>query len=290
LTRTVQLGRKGGEVADVFDAVVSCAHFRLPHHARRIETTAPLTAVSPTRLSEAAARWHGLFGDAPRPHVVLVIGGTTSQHRLDASTAHRLATEVRSFAEAAGGTVFGITSPRTGSEATEAAAAALGGRHRLHRWRRGEPDNPYLGHLALADVLVVTGESESMLAEAAAVGRPLYIYPIPEKPPRARTRLREWVRRKAGSMPRKAKGTVRPQQGLEYYCARLIERGFVRPERDLASFHDRLIGLGVARRFGQPLERAGGAVLDEIDEVARKVRALLGVCAPPQEERRACVG
>ncbi len=293
LTRTVHLGRKGGERAGTFDAVVSCAHFRLPTHARRIETTVPLTAVTHARLSEAAQRWRGLFGDAPRPHVVLVVGGATSQHHFDAATASRLATEVRAFAEVAGGTVCAITSPRTGTDATEALAAALEGRHRLHRWEPGERDNPYLGHLALADILVVTGESESMLAEAAVVGRPLYIYPLPEKPPRLRTRLREWVRRTGVSMPRKAKGTVRPQQGLEYYCARLIERGLVRTERDVTCLHDRLIALGVARRFGAPLERDGldgGKVLAEIDSVARRIRALLGVCAPePREERRASV-
>ena len=142
---------------------------------------------------------------------------------------------------------------------------------------------------SVADVLVVTGDSESMLAEAVATGKPLYIYPLPEKPPRLRTRLREWVLRTAGSMPRKAKGTVRPQQGLEYYCARLIERGFVRPERDVTRLHDRLIALGVARRFGAPLEREGGVILDEIDDVARRIRGLLGLCAPSSEERRASV-
>jgi mitochondrial fission protein ELM1 len=293
LTRIVHLGRKGGERAGAFDAVVSCAHFRLPAHERRIETTAPLTAVTRARLSEAAQRWRGLFGDAPRPHVVLVVGGPTAQHHLDAATARRLAAEVRAFTEAVGGTVCAITSPRTGTEATEALAAALGDRHRLHRWQRGERDNPYLGHLALADVLVVSGESESMLAEAAAVGRPLYIYPLPEKSPRLRTRVREWVRRTGVSMPRKAKGTVRPQQGLEYCCARLIERGFVRTERDVTCLHDRLVQLGVARRFGAPLDRDGmdgGKVLDEIESVAHRIRALLGVCAPePREERRASV-
>jgi mitochondrial fission protein ELM1 len=225
--------------------------------------------------------------------VVLVVGGPTAQHQLDLATARRLAAEVRAFTEAVGGTVCAITSPRTGSEATEALAAALGDRHRLHRWQRGERDNPYLGHLALADVLVVSGESESMLAEAAAVGRPLYIYPLPEKSPRLRTRVREWVRRTGVSMPRKAKGTVRPQQGLEYYCARLIERGFVRTERDVTCLHDRLVQLGVARRFGAPLDRDGidgGKVLDEIESVAHRIRALLGVCAPePREERRASV-
>jgi mitochondrial fission protein ELM1 len=289
-TRTVHLGRKGGEAPDGFDAVVSCAHFRLPPHPRRIETAAPLTAVTRAGLAAAGRRWQGLFGDAPSPHVVLVVGGTTAQHRLDAGAARRLGTDVRAFAEAAGGSVFAITSPRTGTEATEALAEALGARHHVHRWRPGERDNPYLGYLALADVLVVTGESESMLAEAAATGTPLYIYPLPVKPPGLRARLRGWVLARAGAQPRKRKGTVRPQQGLEYYCARLIERGLVRPERDVERLHARLIELGIAQPFGAPLRRDGGAVLDEIGAVAGRVRGLLGLLAPEAAAGRADAG
>jgi hypothetical protein len=42
-------------------------------------------------------------------------------------------------------------------------------------------------------------------------------------------RLRRWVERRAHERPLNRRGTARPQQGIEYLCARLIERGFVRP-------------------------------------------------------------
>lgn len=275
-TRLVQMGRKGSEISDAFDVAISCAHFCLPPHPRRIETVAPITAVTASRLAEAAERWQGLLGDAPRPHVVLVVGGTCAQHRLDGITARTLGAEVRAFAEAAGGSVFAITSPRTGPVATEALCVGLGSSERVHRWRKGERENPYLGYLALADALVVTGESESMLAEAAATTVPLYIYPLPERRPGFRVRLREWVARKAYSRPRKKKGTVRPQQGMEYYCARLIERGIVQATRDVAHLHENLIRRGVAHRFGGPLRTGRRAPFHEVDAVACRVRALLG--------------
>jgi len=46
-----------------------------------------------------------------------------------------------------------------------------------YRWG-GEGANPYRGLLALADAFVVTGESMSMLGEASAMGRPLFIFDV----------------------------------------------------------------------------------------------------------------
>ncbi len=40
---------------------------------------------------------------------------------------------------------------------------------------RGEGPNPYFGILALADYLVVSGDSASMVSEAASTGKPLYV-------------------------------------------------------------------------------------------------------------------
>ena len=42
----------------------------------------------------------------------------------------------------------------------------------------GDGANPYLGILALADRLIVTGESISMISEALATGRPVHVLPL----------------------------------------------------------------------------------------------------------------
>lgn len=279
-TRLVQLGRKGGHVAELFDAVVSCAHFRLPPHPRRIETVAPLTRVTPERLAQAAERWKSLFDNAPHPWIALLVGGSTPQHRLDAETAQRLGEEVHAFAQAAGGSVFATTSRRTGPKAAEALRIGLGESSYMHQWQPGQRDNPYLAYLALADVIVVTGESESMLAEAAVSGKPVYIYPLPERPPGLRARIKEWIVARAYARPPNSCGTVRPQRGMEYLCARLIERGIILPLRDFNALHQALIRLGIARLFGEPLETGERPVLREVDKVARRVRVLLGFTNP----------
>ncbi len=286
-TRLVHLGRRGGESVDAFDLVVACAHFRLPLHPRRMEIIAPLNAVTPEHLARAAERWRGLFDGAARPHIVLVAGGTCARYRLDAETAQRMGAQVRAFAASVGGSAFAITSPRTGAGATAALRRGLGESGHLHEWRPGGKDNPYMGHLALADAIVVTGESESMLAEAAAAAKPLFIYPLPERPLGFR-RISEWVARRAEARPRTAKGTVRPQQGLEYLCARLIGAGIIRPPRHLDQLHQGLIDRGAARHFGASLEPRAVQPLREVDGVARRVRVLLGFDRPvgPQPPAR----
>ncbi len=282
-TRLVQVDDKGGEMDEWFDAVITPAYLRLPPCSRRIETVTRLTRVTPDRLAERVKRGADLFGNAPRPRVVLLVGDTTAADRLDAESARHMGEEVRTFA--AGGSVFAFTGCRMGAVTTGALVAGLGESSHLERRPPERQDDAlYLAYLAAADAVVVTGESEQLLAEAAASGKPMYIYPLPRRWPGVRQRLRKWILARSQARPLNRRGTVRPQQGLEYLCARYIERGIVRPPRDLNALHQDLIRLGIARPFGAPLEPgADRPGLREADEAARKVRALLGLSlASPQ--------
>lgn len=284
LTRLVGLGRRAGQIVDIFDTVVTCAHFHLPPHPRRIETVLPISQVTPPRLAEAAERWKGLFGELPGPRVVLLVGGSNEFYRVDADVAHRMATEVQAFARAAGGTAIAVTSRRTGEAATIAFKSVLG-EAGVHEWRSGRRENPYLGYLTLADVLVVTGDSESMLGEAAATDKPLYIYPVPKWRYGLRRVLNEWAVKRAFARPLNRRGTIRPQQGLEYLFAKGIATGLLPPPRDLEALHENLVRHGIARPFGAPLDLTARAPLHETDAVAREILRRMGYPDPdPQPE------
>ncbi len=275
-TRLVHLGRKGGETADQFDLVVSCSHFRQPYHPRRMETLVPLNNLGPAELRAAADHWRGLFADAPAPHLALVVGGPSALHRLGPASALRIGREVARFAETLGGSVFAITSPRTGERATQALREGLGEQHSVYAWEPNDPSNPYLGYLALADILVVTGESESMLSEAATTGKPLLIYPLPDRRPGLRARVAEAVVRISQAPRYNKRGTIKPQRGLQYWCARLIDRGWVRPRRDLNKMHAALVASGVAQMFGSELKTGERPRLAEARKVAERIRRLMG--------------
>ncbi len=282
--RLVGLGRRAGQIVDIFDAVVTCAHFHLPPHPHRIETVLPISQVTPARLSEAARRWQGLFGDLPRPRVVLLVGGSNEFYRLDAVIARRMAEEVQDFARAAGGAVVAVTSRRTGDAASAALKSVLGDAC-VHEWRTDRRNNPYLGYLTLADVLVVTGDSESMLGEAAATDKPLYLYAVPERRFGLRRHLNEWAVRRAFARPLNRRGTVRPQQGLEYLFARGIASGLLPPPRDLEALHENLIRRGIVRPFGAPMDLTPRPPLHETDAVAREILRRMGQLDPdPQPE------
>lgn len=274
-TRLVQLGRKGSQVAGLFDVVVSCSYFHLPSHPRRIELVAPLSQAAPQQIAEARVRWQSLFAQIPRPHVVILVGGTTKRHRWNAEIASRLGKEVHEFAEGIGGSVFAVTSRRTGTEATAALQAALSG-HQVHEWQPDQKENPYLAYLATADMLVVTGESESMLAEAAAMGKPTYIYPLDERPPHSlKARLKKRVVYHAYPPGWRENALSLPRWMLAWICQRLIDYGIVRPRRDLPEFHRSLVRRGFARFWGEPYTGEPQAPLREIETVAQRVREVL---------------
>lgn len=262
-TKLVQLGRKAANVAADFDLAVACRHFQQPAHPRRVEMLLPPTQVTAARLAAAAARWPNLFDGAARPRVALLVGGTTAHHSLTAETAAQMAAEVQAFATALGGSLTCVTSRRSGA-AVEEALRRGAPQAQSHFWRRDQQENPYLGYLALADILVVTGESESMLAEAAWAAKPLYIYPVPAKPVSLRARLAERVLRAAGG--------ASPWTAL---CERLIQAGLVVPPRDLALMHQGMIEAGVARPFGDPAPPAPPPQPPRLDALTARVRALL---------------
>jgi mitochondrial fission protein ELM1 len=275
-TRLVQLGRKGGIAADAFDVVITPLHTRMLPHPRRIETLGPLNPITSQRLKAAVSRWPHLVEGLPRPLVVLLVGGSTPRYTLGAQLAGRMGAEVAAFARAQGGSVLVVTSRRTGAEASRALSDAVGPQGEVHLWRAGG-DSPYPAYLAYADVLVVTGESESMLAEVAAVGKPMFIYPIPQKPPTVKTRLKEWMLAKAlAHAPGAEPFAGRPRIGIGALCATLIHRGIVMPPRRIEVLHQALIDRGIARYFGQALPQTPMAPLQETADVARRVKDLLG--------------
>ena len=276
-TRIIQLGRKGGGSADLFDVVITPSYYGFAPHPHRIETLAPLNELTPESLVQVSQRWPNLFDHAPHPRIVLVVGGSTARFTLTKDFARTIGNQLRDLANSCGGKVFAVTSPRTGNEVSQALQSVLKPDHHFHEWQPNQSDNPYLAYLAGADVIIVTGESESMLAEAASLGKPVYIIPLPENPPTWKIRFSEAIVQRAQSRPLNKRGTVRPQQGLERLCARLIQSGLVQPRRDLASLHNSLIKQGIARPFGEPIENGLRPQLRETERVAKKIKDILGI-------------
>jgi mitochondrial fission protein ELM1 len=262
-TRVALLGRKAVGDADAADLSIACAHFRLLPHPRQIELTVPPTQIDRASLDAARAEHGDPLEGLARPRVLLLAGGPTAQHRFEAGFAGRMAGEVAAAVGALGGSLAIVTSRRTPAAAVEAMAAAAPGAH-LHAWRADRKHNPYLAYLAAADLIVVTGESESMLAEAVATRRPVTIYPLEPKPEPLAQHL-------AGALRRGADG----QGPWARLCRGLIGGGWVTPPRSLDVMHAEMARAGQARIFDGVLNDRAPDLPAVEEELARRIRALL---------------
>jgi hypothetical protein len=194
----------------------------------------------------------------PRPWLAVLVGGAARPYVLDARAARDLGVRVSAAARAMGGSLLVTTSRRTLPAAIDALAASLPAPAVIHRWSPGAPANPYLAFLGVADRIVVTADSASMLADAVSTGKPVEIFALPTR----RGRLRDVARRLVWS-------GVLPSS--------LVTRLGIRPPRDLSRLHQALYARGLAAPFGSPAAfrpRAEGD--DELAAAAARVRALVG--------------
>lgn len=142
-----------------------------------IVTRTALHRVSPARLAEARAQWAPVFAHLPRPLVAVSVGGTNGRFTLDAGVARKLGAQLGAMMDQDHVGLMLTPSRRTDPAATEALRQALEPRG-AYVWN-GEGENPYFGMLALADLIIVTIDSVSMVSEGAATSAPVMVAPLP---------------------------------------------------------------------------------------------------------------
>lgn len=159
-----------------FDLVLAARHDALTG-PNVIVTRTALHRLTETRLEAAAADWAPRFAHLPRPLVAVLVGGSNGRFRLDAAVASGFAGGLARMMHADRVGLALTPSRRTDPaalRALDAALAPLG----AFVWD-GEGDNPYFGLLALADAIVVTADSVSMISEAVATRAPVLLAPLP---------------------------------------------------------------------------------------------------------------
>ncbi|PZW48784.1 hypothetical protein C8P66_104201 [Humitalea rosea] len=162
--KTVHCMRPGFGAAR-FDLLVLGRHDEAPAAPNILPILGATHRMSPARLAEARAAFTDLR-TLPGPRVALLLGGPVRAVGMDPAIATAIARQVAGL----GGSVLATASRRTGAQATAALRAALTGvPHRVFGWGDAGP-NPYAGFLASADIIVVSGDSVSMLSEALATG------------------------------------------------------------------------------------------------------------------------
>jgi mitochondrial fission protein ELM1 len=133
--------------------------------------------VTPGKLADAAPHFAPLVAALPHPLIAVLVGGSNRRQSFTAAIATGLAAMLAEAARQSGGAIALTPSRRTDAAITAALRDGLA--HTAAYIWNGQGENPYFGFLALADMIVVTSDSVSMMSEACSTGKPVYIYEVP---------------------------------------------------------------------------------------------------------------
>jgi mitochondrial fission protein ELM1 len=159
-----------------FDLVVASRHDRLSG-PNVIVTRTALHRVTPARLEAARTEWAPRLAHLPRPLVAVLLGGSNGRFRLDATVGAALAQSLAAMVRADRVGLAITPSRRTDPAVTRGLVDTLGP---LGAWVwDGTGDNPYFGLLALADAVIATEDSVSMISEAVATPAPVMVARLP---------------------------------------------------------------------------------------------------------------
>ena len=155
-----------------FDLLAIPAHDRIAGD-NVIECHGALHRVTAEKLSAAAEKFRPALARLPRPLVAVLIGGSNGQYRMTEAVTRKLAAELKALCGHHGAGLAVTASRRTGAANKAILRPALADCP-AYLWD-GTGDNPYFGLLGLADAIVVTADSVSMVSEACATGKPVYV-------------------------------------------------------------------------------------------------------------------
>ncbi|TAL06877.1 MAG: nucleoside-diphosphate sugar epimerase [Porticoccaceae bacterium] len=265
--RIVHVGRPWADPRR-FDLVITTPQYRLPRRANVLHNDLPLHRVEAARLREAAARWRDALAQLPAPRIAVILGGDSGPFTLGAKAARRLADAATALARQRGGSLLITTSPRTADAATRLFAGDLGVPTHFYAWQPGAADNPYFGYLALADAFVVTADSVSMLSEACATGKPLYLFDLGT----GRHSMRAGCGGAGADVRADPDGNDFRLSGLLYRA--LMRWGWQRLSRDITLIHRQLVASGRAVWLGNPDPHWQSDAGGDVARAVARVRAL----------------
>jgi mitochondrial fission protein ELM1 len=160
-----------------FDLVVAMAHDPIAAGPNVIKVATALHDLTAEKLSAAAELWRGRFDTLERPLVGVAIGGTVRRAAFTPLHGRELIGALRRLRRQAGASLAITPSRRTPPAVRALLSEAFGDDGRVFLWDMAG-ENPYRGILALADRLVVTSDSVSMISEALATSHPVEVFDL----------------------------------------------------------------------------------------------------------------
>lgn len=173
-TFLVQIMYPGDTGIDEFDLVCTPRHDAIQGGRNIFQITGAPHRVTQDRLATAREDWHDRLKHLPGPRIALIVGGSTKRRTFTEQMAQELGNAASTMAMDAGGSLM-VTTSRRSNDSADALISEIKTPAEIFKWG-DDGENPYLGFLAMADGVIVTGDSVSMCSEAAATPGPMWIY------------------------------------------------------------------------------------------------------------------
>jgi mitochondrial fission protein ELM1 len=181
-TRLVHVGRPWSKPG-TFDLVVTTPQYRLGSGPGIVTNELPLHDVTSETLARARDEWQSVLGTQPHPRLAVLVGGDSGPFVFTAALARELVWRVDALARREKAVVWLTTSGRTPARFAAELVPALETTHRYVWSEDRAAASPYRGYLAHADAFVVTSDSVSMVAEAVATGKPVWLFDVADRRP-----------------------------------------------------------------------------------------------------------
>ncbi len=236
-TKIIAIGRPRAPIA-LFDLVVTTPQYRLPRSKNVVELLAPLSGIEDEDLAHGRKMLESELDDLPKPLIAVLAGGDTSTSQFDPVAADRLGRLASTYARSRGGSLLVSTSPRTHPRAASALIDAITVTSKIHRWTpdKAKP-NPYIGFLSLADEVIVTCDSASMLSDACMAQKPVLLFDVPMK---ARNSAIA-VQHKLYRMIEDAEARGEEPSALGRFLRQLAYYGILTPPRNMSRLYGQVV-------------------------------------------------
>lgn len=162
--------------AENFDLVVAMKHDKITGK-NVIKTRFALHNITSEKLEKAKEKFALFFAHYPKPHIAVLLGGSTNKYKFTRSHMLALIEKLKEKLAESKGSLLITPSRRTGAENIELLRLEFAKNSRVYIYD-GVSENPYMGLLACADEIIVSNDSVNMMTEAFATNKKVTIIPL----------------------------------------------------------------------------------------------------------------
>lgn len=271
--KLIHIGRPWAAL-EKFDLIVTTPQYRLPAAANVLVIDTVLHRITTQRLADAEKYWVNELAKYAKPYLAVLVGGSSGAYVFNEIAAHNLAVEIDKLASHLQATVLISTSARTPELSANMLEQSILSPKYFFRWNAGQNENPYLAFLAVADALVVTGESVSMLTEACITGKPVYIYDFGMG-----SDSMQYGDGNPGKGIWEALFAHKGRDRWRVFIHKLAMRhSSKRMQRNISAIHTYLVSSGRAVWLGQSFpENKNRHLIDSVEETVARIRKQFGL-------------